>query len=60
VQHLEDELIKEIKTYIKDHLKLKDDFKRLFDISDIGEKTAFAHLLYFVLIKVSTGPRCPH
>ena len=47
VQYLEDQLIQEIKTYILNHPKLKDDFKRLLGISGIGEKAAFGLLALF-------------
>lgn len=46
-QKLEDKLLSDIKTYILDHPKLKEDFKRLLTISGIGEKTAFGLLALF-------------
>lgn len=46
-QRLEDKLLSDIKTYILDHPKLKEDFKRLLTISGIGEKTAFGLLALF-------------
>ncbi len=46
-QRLEDTLLSDIKTYILDHPKLKEDFKRLLTISGIGEKTAFGLLALF-------------
>lgn len=46
-QRLEDTLLSDIKTYILDHPKLKEDFKRLLTISGIGEKAAFGLLALF-------------
>ena len=47
-QGLEDKLLEEIKTYIKDHPKLQEDFQRLLTISGIGEKLALTLLALFV------------
>lgn len=47
-QRLEDKLLEDIKTYIKDHPKLQEDFQRLLTVSGIGEKLAFTLLALFI------------
>ncbi len=46
-QRLEDKLLTDMKTYIKNHPKLQKDFQRLLTISGIGDKTAFGLLALF-------------
>jgi transposase len=46
-QHLEEELLSEIKSYLSKHPSLAKDFQRLMSISGIGEKLAFSLLALF-------------
>ena len=47
IEHLEEDLLGEVKAYICAHPRLKEDYERLLTIPGIGEKAAFTLLTFF-------------